>query len=218
MVDIIPNRKGPSFGQKFSNAIGAGLQGVSQMYQQHQANEMQGQRNQQLNQLSGMDISALPENMQQEILKAKFAKELQSDKYGFENQKKADELRGKQEENIKPLEGALDTVAQMRKLRKKGNLGIGTNYSPFAETRKQAGEYEQLGKSLIQYASNIPIRNKLEFETLAEELYDPSITDARAEGVLNAMERIIRNSIEAAGGSQESPQQQKRPPLSAFQR
>lgn len=122
--------------------------------------------------------------------------------------KQIKEQSEKQEKNrqaLAPLQGAMDALNRMRELRAKGNLGIGASYSPFAKTREQAGEYEQLGKSLIQYATNIPIRNRLEFETLAEQLYDPNITDATAKGVLNSIERIIRNSM---AEFQESGQQQ----------
>jgi len=217
MIQVLQENKRPSLGQKFSNALGVGLQGTNQLYQQNQALEQQKQRNSKLSELLGYDVSQLPENMQMEALKNKFASQLQGEKFENETQKKAQELQGK----LEPLQGAMDVLGRMRQLRKKGNLGIGSTYSPFGETRKEAGEYEQLGKSLIQHATNIPIRNRIEFETLAEQLYDPSITDAKAEGILNAMERIINNSMQSLGESQEvsrNQPQQKRPPLTAFQR
>ncbi len=135
----------------------------------------------------------------------------------------------KYREDTKPLEGALETIAEMRKIGSKGNLGIGSSitsaFNP--ETRKDVGRYEQLGKSLISYASTIPIRNKLEFETLSHDLFDSSLSDAKREGILAAMEKIVRNSLESysrpegmESGSMlpESvqPQQQERPPLTSF--
>jgi hypothetical protein len=219
MVQVLPSLKGPSRGQRFSDVIGQGLQNFAQQ-------EQQQKKASQLQKLTGMDA---PPEFQEAIFKNMLQQQLQEQKYGFES-KLADEagqrklkeagekLRGEEE----PLRGALDVVGRMRAIRKKGNLGIGTNYSPFPETRQQAGEYEQLGKSLIQYASNIPIRNQKEFETLAAELYDPSITDARAEGVLDAMERIINNSLQKfegqEGGSAKPSDKKNRPPLSSFQR
>lgn len=219
MVQVLPSLKGPSRGQRFSDVIGQGLQNFAQQ-------EQQQKKAAQLKQLTGMD---LPPEFQEAIFKNMLQQQLQEQKYGFESKlaeeagqrklkESADKLRGEKE----PLQGALEVVNRMRDIRKKGNLGIGTSYSPFPETRRQAGEYEQLGKSLIQYASNIPIRNQMEFQTLAEELYDPNITDARAEGVLNAMERIINNSLqkfEGEEGGQGKPSDKKnRPPLSSFQR
>lgn len=156
---------------------------------------------------------------------SKFANQMDLERIKQEGKQniQAEALRGKQEEKIIPLQGAMDTLNRMKALRKKGNLGIGSTYSPFSGTRKEAGEYEQLGKSLIQYATNIPIRNRLEFETLAEKLYDPTTTDATAEGILNAMERIITNSLQSAGGetSQNKPSigsigSKERPPISSF--
>lgn len=112
---------------------------------------------------------------------------------------KKQELAKKREEEIEGLGGALETVDRMRDIRANGRLGIlsrGTQFFPGGEdTRKDRGEYAQLGKSLISYATNIPIRNKFEFEVLAKKLHDPNITDAEAEGVLDAMERILNNAL-----------------------
>lgn len=166
---------------------------------------------------------ALKGNLEQESQQRRFAHEMDLEQKKFDNE--LNKKNTKKEEEILPLRGAMDTLNRMKLLRKKGNLGIGSTYSPFAKTRKEAGEYEQLGKSLIQYATNIPIRNRLEFETLAEKLYDPTTTDATAEGILNAMERIITNSLQAAGGetlqnklSMESAGTNQRPPLSSFRK
>lgn len=106
----------------------------------------------------------------------------------------------KEQEVSKAKEGALDVVNRMKELRSGGNLGwkIGQNLGlGFAsgKVRTDRKEYEQLGKSLISFATNIPIRNRLEFETLAENLYDPTMTDAEAAGILNAMERILKHGI-----------------------
>ena len=76
------------------------------------------------------------------------------------------------------------------------------------EGQRIRAEYEQAGKSLIQYASSIPIRNRLEFETLGEKLYDPKLTKEEAEGTYKAMEDIIDDSLAAVGykGEKETPQ------------
>lgn len=137
----------------------------------------------------------------------------------------------KYEENVSPLQGAMDTLSQMEKIGAKGRLGIGTKVrgvvSP--KTRKDAAEYERLGKSLISFASNIPIRNRQEFEVLAHDLYDPSISDDARAGILFAMKRIIQNSIQAQAvpeslreKSKSSPTTaaatRERPPLQSFMR
>jgi len=96
-------------------------------------------------------------------------------------------------------------------LRKKGNLGVGSSYSLFPKTQKDVGEYTQLAKSLIQLSTNIPIRNQIEFETLAGDLINPNITDAHAEGTLNAMEKILQghlNTRKNSGRGQEVGQGQ----------
>lgn len=133
--------------------------------------------------------------------KREHEEKLQKQKFELEGKLKGSEdLNKKQKdlkENLEPLIGAKDALDQMKLLRKKGNLGRGSNVLGFfgGETAKDRGEYETLGNSLIQYATNIPIRNRIEFEKLAGHLSDPDITDSEAEGILNAMERIIDNSM-----------------------
>ena len=126
-------------------------------------------------------------------------------------QQQENKINDARNQKIAPLESALDTVNEMREIRKKGNLGRGSSIIGFSggETARDRGKYEQLGKSLIQYATNIPIRNKLEFETLAERLYDASITDAEAEGVLDAMESIIQKSLKGVEGSERSSSEKR---------
>lgn len=218
MVTILPPvEKKPSFGQRFSNAIGSGLEMVQQQQQQQKQMQQMQQENEVAKQM-GFDLSGItdPKTRQQMFglaMQGKNQQELETLKQQGKPNKK--------EDSIALLEGAMGTLNRMKQLRKKGNLGIGSTISPFGQTRKEAGEYEQLGKSLIQYATNIPIRNKVEFEVLAEELYDPTITDAKAEGILNAMQRIIENSMKATDGSEReqiNQPQKKRPPLTAFQR
>ncbi len=64
------------------------------------------------------------------------------------------------------------------------------------------------------------IRNQKEFEVLAEKLYDPNIRDADAEGILNAMTRIIENSMKAHSSEegQDQNQKQERPSITSFDR
>lgn len=95
------------------------------------------------------------------------------------------------------LKSGLLTIKEMKDIGKKGNLGIGTGIRKVFsdEAAKDAGQYEQLGKSLIQLSTNIPIRNRQEFETLAHGLYDPSIRDAEREGILTGLENIINRSV-----------------------
>lgn len=130
------------------------------------------------------------------------------------------------QEKVIPLQGALQRVERMREIGSGGRLGRGSSLLGMlgGETAKDRGEYEQLGKSLISFATSIPIRNRLEFETLAEQLYDPSLPDKAREGVLNAMERIITDSINQYVGPQESgnyinrqqESKQERPSLESF--
>lgn len=237
MVTILPpvERK-PTFGQRLSQGVGRGLEIGNQLMQQHQQKE----QTKKLSELTGIDLAGVNPETQQSILKLvlegrqglseqnnRFEHEtnLQNQKYSFEEQlmknkplSQADlKAQKDSEETYNSLKGAQDSLNRMKSLRKKGNLGRGSAARGIfgGETAKNRGEYEQLGKSLIQYATNIPIRNRIEFETLAEKLYDPSIPDKEAEGILSAIERILNNSLK--GFSEQGNQTSKRP-LSNFAR
>lgn len=215
MVQIIQEKRRPSTAQQFGQAFGNVSQSLGESIpkmmmereQQQAQNEEYQRQNKTYEQLTGRPLSRDQKIREKEIEYA-----LRGD---FEGKKSSI----KSGEDQAPLNNAIQTINQMRDIRKKGNLGLGTGlWSVFGgKTAKDKGEYEQLGKSLIQYATSIPIRNKLEFETLAERLYDASITDAEAEGVLDAMERIIQGSLpnqqqqQPSVGMQSEPMKQKRP-------
>jgi hypothetical protein len=133
----------------------------------------------------------------------------------------AEEKHAQQQKEIK--EG-LQTLDRMIEIGDKGNLGRGSNYLRYLSNTvaEDYGEYERLGKSLIQLSTNIPIRNRQEFETLAHDLYDPSIADAQRKGILNALKFMLENRIKEDSG--QNPDKKvsttvpERKPLSAFRR
>lgn len=100
----------------------------------------------------------------------------------------------------------LNIIEEQRKLLKTGHLGPAVGLgkrdilSTFSkEGRKSRAKYEQLGKSLISMASNIPIRNRIEFETLANKLFDPTMDQGKIEGVLDAMQVILEQGLTESG-------------------
>lgn len=221
MVQVIgPGGRKTSFQEQLLGGLEQGLD-VYSKYQNEKQSKLQQEAQKQktsaaLKQLTGMDIGDLPPDLQKayltEHLKGKesekgFDRDLEKirEKARLDAEIKSAELAGKTEretaEKTAPFQAGLDVLGQMRKLRAKGNLGFGSSvtavFSP--EIQRDRGEYAQLGKSLISLASNIPIRNQQEFQTLAEKLYDPSVTDSEAEGILNAMERIMKNAMGGEG-------------------
>ena len=111
-------------------------------------------------------------------------------------------------------EGAVDIVNRMKEIRAGGRLGLMSRIKPSAATRKDRGEYEQLGKALIGFATKMPggIRNQREFEALATKLYDPNMTDAAAAGLLDAMEMMLSGkvkSVDEATAPKEVPTPEK---------
>lgn len=142
----------------------------------------------------------------------------------FERRQETKKTIKKYEEAVAPLESALETLDRMENLGSGGNLGIGLSARKFLSknARRESSEYAQLGKSLIQLSTNIPIRNRQEFETLAHDLYDPSLSDDSRAGIIEAMRRIIQNSIRAhvrpenENTQQSRTSQNERPPLDIF--
>ena len=109
------------------------------------------------------------------------------------------------------LQHASNILSRQRELLQSGHLGpkvgiIGTGRKAGSTFSKQGqsarAEYEQLGKSLISYATNIPIRNRLEFETLAHKLFDPTMTQEEIDGTLKSMERIVNQQIKKPEGEE----------------
>lgn len=126
----------------------------------------------------------------------------------------------KKDDKVNSSEGAIDTIQEMEDIIDRGNLGIGSNVTRYfnKEAMFDFGKYEQLGKSLIQLSTNIPIRNRQEFETLAEKLYDPTLPDAEKKGVLSALKSIIQRNIKEPEKVKNESIEGQRPPLSSFQR
>lgn len=131
----------------------------------------------------------------------------------------------KVQEKVVPLQEALLRLQRMKDIGKGGNLGRGSSVKGFfgGQTAKDKAEYEQLGKSLISLATNIPIRNRIEFEVLAEKLYDSSLPDKEREGILNAMESIVNSSLKQYVGpknfetiGQDSNAPKEKPSLDSF--
>lgn len=219
---IIDEYREPTLGERFGTAFGNVARGLSEgipnllQGKQRQQEEMALGKSLGLDNIGNLDPqlrSALLQQAQrgqqaENIERMRDMSRQEIEKLRASHKQEIEEIKGEKgeqenKENIVNLQGALQRLDRMRDIRAKGNLGFGsTAFSYFGgKTAKDKGEYEQLGKSLIQYASTIPIRNRLEFETLAGELINANLTDAESEGVLNAMERILNDSLFKAGGS-----------------
>lgn len=217
MVEIIEENRPKSFSERLLSGVGRAASEASteiprffgQKMLEQERKARQVRESEQLSKLIGQDVTDIQDpNIKKAIV---------------ENLLKG---QAKKPDMGKYLSG-LETIQRMRKLGETGKLGRGSKAFGFfgGPVAKNRAEYEQLGKSLIQLATTIPIRNQMEFETLSEKLFDPSLLDSEREGILNAMEHIIRStmgSIEGFAPSTVSPKtvlpSKERPPLSSFAR
>lgn len=248
-----PESTSEKFGRAFANFGQSAASEIPKFLMQRQeqmAKQAETQRKREaVRNLAGQGIEDLPEDIQklyvENLLKGRsseedFKREKAMKHMGFEHEKeilglentnKASKLSGENQaklnEKIVPLQSGLQTIQRMRQIGKGGNLGRTLTRGIFGgQQAHDRAEYTQLGKSLISLASNIPIRNQKEFETLAHDLYDPSLTDSAREGILDAMERIVSNSMQQFQGGEsatstmmgQKPQTKERPPLSSFHR
>lgn len=226
MVQVFDLTPTQSTASMIGNALGTGL-GV-----RFQRGEMQNQQSQLSKALFGDEAEKyanIPMQGQLKIAELRQKEQLNNASLIQDAQKQQDKIlsdQNKAKEKVIPIIGGINTLNRMRQLRKQGNLG---RLSPLykqagGQTAKDYGEYGQLGKSLISLSTNIPIRNRVEFEVLAEKLYDPSISDKEAEGVLNAMESVLKNSLSSYSDSfpdqneNDNSQPTTRPPLTSFNR
>ena len=199
-IQIIPEYKKRSsadrFAEAFSNASNSLAENVPKHFMQQEAKK---NKNEQLNEFLGTDVSNLPEDFQKLAYQAKLQQQNQAAQLEGKNVQAKEKQQQELREKIAPFEAGLQTIKQMRQIGKAGNLGRGSSVLGFfgGQTAKDRAQYEQLGKSLISLASTIPIRNKSEFETLAHNLYDPSLPDDARDGILDAMENIIERNMSA---------------------
>jgi hypothetical protein len=123
---------------------------------------------------------------------------ISSEKITHKLREQQEKLSAENREKLAPFNAALKTIEEMEEIGKGNRLGRGSKFLGLfgGETAKDRAKYEQLGKSLISFASTIPIRNQREFDTLAHNLYDPSLPNSAREGILEAMKQIITQNMQ----------------------
>lgn len=229
MIQSFKENPRPSFATQILGDVGRGIGAFgNEFLQQKLSQRQQANENQALQRLTGQDFSGIPSEMKklfiQEMLKQQTSQAREAQNLAGKVNTEAMKLEAKKQEKLVPLNAGLKKIQRMEEIGSKGNLGFGSGIkSAFSsDIREDRAEYERLGKSLISLASNIPIRNQREFETLAHDLYDPSLTDATRKGILNAMKQIIQDSLEEQQGSttfashEELEPKKQRRPLSSF--
>jgi len=214
MVQILD--RVPSFGEKLAPTLASAIGDIAKGYQQKRTNEQDTRiiegltSNPNASPMEQIKAFGSLSKDKQAALSPLFSQMLKTQQKQQESQTKveeniAKEQRHREDETLKkeaPIKGALQIVEEQKELLKTGNLGrfLGLGQRKFGSTLSKEGikdraKYGRLGKSLIQHSSNINIRNRAEFETLAEGLTDPTLHQSEIEGNLEAIEKILQNQL-----------------------
>jgi hypothetical protein len=222
MVQVLaanPKPRKRSFGEQLSEGVQKAIPMAQQYYDQYQ-DQKQDQaaresENKSLMENYGINVSGLSPEMRKSVvaeqLKGQKRMELENSRNALKSsQPSAQELKNK--EKLASYSGAINTINKMEEIGKKGNLGVGTSFWQAIDpnARQDAGAYETLGKSLISFISDIPIRNKAEFEVMAHSLYDPSISDSKRQGILEGLKFRIEEAMKGYEDEEEFPLSKKK--------
>jgi len=210
MVQIIEENRPRSLSTRFGDAFGKAAEVIPSFMDKRYKMDAE---NEALKQQTGLNFAGISDpRMRQEGYSNALKGQAEDKKLRIAQDLKQGEKDLKIQEEMAPLIAGLETVNKMRQLRNGGKLGRGSGVLAIArpDIARDRGEYEQLGKSLISLATNIPIRNRIEFETLAEKLYDPSLQDGEAEGVLDAMEQIIKGNLNSFSSNKPDAKPEKK--------
>ena len=185
---------------------------------QNKQNQMQKETQREAYAETGLNPN-LPESINRELIKQQTA-QMKEKNAGYEDINRANQ--------------SLSLINRGREILRTGHLGpkigiggtgrkAGSTLS--AEGRRLRAEYAQIGKALVQAAAPLRITNRAEFLHYAEGLEDPDATWEQIEGSLDALERIVRSSVqqysqpsEQSPATEESQQNKNKPPLSSFVR
>ncbi len=128
MVQIIESNKRPSFGQKFSNAVGAGVQGANQLYQQHKEKEA-------LSKALGPDSAGLPRDFQKMTYEAKLKQETDLAKF-IQKKQMMDEIfnpQASQKSTGNMLRGQSDQIPEGENEQQEHELHPGFDATKFSD-------------------------------------------------------------------------------------
>lgn len=222
MIQIIQEKRKPSFGEKFSNAIGTGIQGANQIMQGLEANNQAAQRRAQLQSLTGIDA---PEEFQQKAFEAAMQRQLQKEKYGYEADIAAQKLKG--EKNEEQEAHQLTQNAFNRLVDLYPSLGRGSDILGYfgGKTAEKSGEFTSLTGALESHLVEMVNRGTLSntrFKYITENLL-PKPTDTRdtIKGKLKGLAQILNLDMGKLGGgtlknTSDTTKTGERKPLSSF--
>lgn len=221
MVQIIKERRSPSVAEKFAQAFSGAAQGVAGFLGNQRQNELKQQqeqtRNKQLQELTGMDLSSLPPELQQKAfeyamqsrnkeqeigLKGKLDQERDALKFQNAMQKGNPEEEQAQETAQKSFNRMAELIP---------SLGRGSGIKSFfgGETAEKTGEFTSLSGALEALLVDKVSRGTLSnsrFKYITENLL-PTPTDTQAEikGKLKGLAEILNLDPSALGVDSKKP-------------
>lgn len=164
MVQIIPAaQRKPSFAERLNVGIGRGLEHGSQLLQQNQLKQQERQKNENLQRLTGMDLSSLEPEIQKTIVSEMLKHHGKQDILG-QKQKFLDQLLGGRQQ-----ESQLGNQLQGSQQQNEQKQGIPNGFDPTSlsdeDIARASAVDPNLGRSL-QHAKDISLRERRAKEEL----------------------------------------------------
>lgn len=202
MIQIIPNRQ-RNLANDLLQGVGGALQGIlgaEEMQRNRSLEDEKLARQKLLQQREDQAYQGRGDFLRQnlgegaEYISDDLAKTLMQGLMKGQPENKPSKEFLKYTEASEGVKSALNTIDDLRGILKKKTLGVGSEFFSQlgGEVSRDFGDYQTGAKSLIKRISNIPITNKAEFETLAGDLIDPSIPLDKSMGILNRLEKLLR--------------------------
>jgi hypothetical protein len=189
MVDIISERRQPSFGERLNSSLGVGLEKGSQLYQGHKQNKA----------LEKMGIDP-------DIYDPEYRKVLLQ---GFAKKKEDASIN-----KIKTLEGLKKSISEMKQLAQEKGIGLLGNFNQGDMARYNRGRMQTLKGELLNYYKTLFPRGltQQEFKKLESD-YLPSNLDTVSgmDGKLDAFSDLIERKLESEEAEEEKkPNEEKK--------
>lgn len=211
MVQIIPERRNPTMAEKFNTAVGRGLEGATNLYEDYQKKKQFSEQfdaeNAAIKKQFGVDLSGIHDNkMRNEIIASKLK--------GTE--------KNPHNESMTSASAAIDTLES---LISEPGIGFFGSINPSQNALFNRGKFNSTLAAVLPVFKSLFPRGmtEKEFGRIMEDfLPKANDSEAKIKGKLDGLRDLVKQSADGnyqgMGQFGQQPQEQERPPLESFYR